>query len=364
MTNESTVVNRLAQWQPDESIDSCLHCQVKFNFLTRRHHCRCCGGIFCGNCTDRFCYYETTGKVRIIQRSSKDTNKKELPPYRTCIPCYCFLSQEGLLLNRTIRLRLQPDSQSISNTHTDANAATNSHVTTDEALNNMIQEVSKSDSETEESHELLTADRTPELSNTNSNSSSGTSTCSGSSDNNTSISVSYSASIATPAITTDVRQVLNTQSRNDQDSAFCPVCNIDLSQLSDDTKIEQHIQRCIENAEAIQQHKKVSLNAELLLSEVALKRMLVFKMPPSTTNENSSTGCDFDQNECPICFEEMEPGTKVGRLECFCVFHYDCIKAWFNKKAKKIYAANTSQTTTGESNHIGKNLCPLHDAIF
>jgi len=37
-------------------------------------------------------------------------------------------------------------------------------------------------------------------------------------------------------------------------------------------------------------------------------------------------------NECVICLEELKPGDKVGRLECLCVFHYKCIKDWFNKK--------------------------------
>lgn len=41
---------------------------------------------------------------------------------------------------------------------------------------------------------------------------------------------------------------------------------------------------------------------------------------------------DDDENECVICLESLKPGDKVGRLECLCVFHYKCIKDWFNKK--------------------------------
>ncbi|GEQ69626.1 hypothetical protein JCM33374_g3299 [Metschnikowia sp. JCM 33374] len=37
--------------------------------------------------------------------------------------------------------------------------------------------------------------------------------------------------------------------------------------------------------------------------------------------------------ECVICLEDLCPGDKVGRLECLCVFHYKCIKDWFNKKS-------------------------------
>lgn len=45
--------------------------------------------------------------------------------------------------------------------------------------------------------------------------------------------------------------------------------------------------------------------------------------------------------ECPICFEEYEPGTKAARLECWCVYHLACITAWRDSKG-------------------GAGRCPLH----
>ena len=36
-----------------------------------------------------------------------------------------------------------------------------------------------------------------------------------------------------------------------------------------------------------------------------------------------------DSAECTICFEEFEVGVDMGRLECFCRFHYQCIMRWF-----------------------------------
>lgn len=38
------------EWMKDESASVCGDCKVQFGFLTRRHHCRSCGGIFCLNC--------------------------------------------------------------------------------------------------------------------------------------------------------------------------------------------------------------------------------------------------------------------------------------------------------------------------
>jgi len=40
-----------AQWERDESVQQCRDCQRRFNFLTRRHHCRRCGRIFCDRCS-------------------------------------------------------------------------------------------------------------------------------------------------------------------------------------------------------------------------------------------------------------------------------------------------------------------------
>ena len=37
-------------WIPDERAPYCFRCGTKFSFLTRRHHCRLCGNIFCNKC--------------------------------------------------------------------------------------------------------------------------------------------------------------------------------------------------------------------------------------------------------------------------------------------------------------------------
>lgn len=43
-----------SEWVSDTSCSSCRQCQRPFNALTRRrHHCRCCGWVFCSACTTR-----------------------------------------------------------------------------------------------------------------------------------------------------------------------------------------------------------------------------------------------------------------------------------------------------------------------
>lgn len=37
-------------WALDQESSHCVQCQRKFDFLTRRHHCRRCGHVYCGTC--------------------------------------------------------------------------------------------------------------------------------------------------------------------------------------------------------------------------------------------------------------------------------------------------------------------------
>lgn len=46
-------VGHETHWKPDAEAAACEKCRVKFSFLTRRHHCRRCGGIFCDACTKK-----------------------------------------------------------------------------------------------------------------------------------------------------------------------------------------------------------------------------------------------------------------------------------------------------------------------
>lgn len=40
------------EWVPDDQVISCTSCRAVFTFVRRRHHCRNCGKIFCGQCSN------------------------------------------------------------------------------------------------------------------------------------------------------------------------------------------------------------------------------------------------------------------------------------------------------------------------
>ncbi|CAL5989585.1 FYVE_zinc finger domain-containing protein [Hexamita inflata] len=39
-----------SDWAPDSSDDVCQMCYCKFTLFNRRHHCRCCGQLYCAKC--------------------------------------------------------------------------------------------------------------------------------------------------------------------------------------------------------------------------------------------------------------------------------------------------------------------------
>ena len=39
-------------WIPDDSVSMCMMCYKKFTFARRRHHCRVCGKVVCGPCSE------------------------------------------------------------------------------------------------------------------------------------------------------------------------------------------------------------------------------------------------------------------------------------------------------------------------
>lgn len=50
--------------------------------------------------------------------------------------------------------------------------------------------------------------------------------------------------------------------------------------------------------------------------------------------EKDCTTEDGEPQECVICFEEFEAGDEMGRLECLCKFHRDCIRQWWERKGQ------------------------------
>ncbi|KAF9040612.1 FYVE zinc finger-domain-containing protein [Panaeolus papilionaceus] len=56
-------------WKPDSASNNCdnFYCRVPFTFFERKHHCRKCGGVFCGPCTSRLTPLLDTSNLSFLQ---------------------------------------------------------------------------------------------------------------------------------------------------------------------------------------------------------------------------------------------------------------------------------------------------------
>ncbi|OTF70583.1 DUF340, FYVE, and SARA domain-containing protein [Euroglyphus maynei] len=76
LTEEEQMLGKVKPfWIPDEDAQNCLHCDVRFTLIKRRHHCRSCGKVLCSQC----CNF----KARLPYLDDKEA--------RVCQLCYAIL---------------------------------------------------------------------------------------------------------------------------------------------------------------------------------------------------------------------------------------------------------------------------------
>ncbi|XP_075252771.1 uncharacterized protein LOC142344757 isoform X3 [Convolutriloba macropyga] len=68
-------------WLPDDHVDNCLSCDKEFSATVRKHHCRCCGKIFCNDCSSRRASLPAhPTPVRVCNDCSQLLTNSHLPP--------------------------------------------------------------------------------------------------------------------------------------------------------------------------------------------------------------------------------------------------------------------------------------------
>ena len=67
------------RWVPNSERPNCCRCNVAFDWVVRRHHCRRCGNVFCGNCTNKKALLPTGTAAK-----TSDTKN----PRRVCLDCF------------------------------------------------------------------------------------------------------------------------------------------------------------------------------------------------------------------------------------------------------------------------------------
>ncbi|KAM6163942.1 hepatocyte growth factor-regulated tyrosine kinase substrate isoform 2-T2 [Rhynchocyon petersi] len=99
--------------------EECHRCRVQFSVVTRKHHCRACGQIFCAKCSSRYSTIPKFGiekEVRVCEPCYEQLNKKaegkatsttELPPEYLTSP----LSQQSQLPPKRDETALQEEEE-------------------------------------------------------------------------------------------------------------------------------------------------------------------------------------------------------------------------------------------------------------
>lgn len=72
-------------WQSDSDAQNCSICNTKFNLWFRRHHCRMCGRVVCGNCSPSYEKYLATSYV--VSPPNQPFLESPHIPHRTCTEC-------------------------------------------------------------------------------------------------------------------------------------------------------------------------------------------------------------------------------------------------------------------------------------
>eukprot|EP01114_Cavostelium_apophysatum_P018481 TRINITY_DN5721_c0_g1_i1.p1 TRINITY_DN5721_c0_g1~~TRINITY_DN5721_c0_g1_i1.p1 ORF type:complete len:586 (+),score=110.62 TRINITY_DN5721_c0_g1_i1:142-1899(+) len=84
-TRNSLVSPVKGKWIPDNEFKKCGICKISFGLINRRHHCRMCGKIYCGECSK--------GQLPIPTDDTSQTISHTEKPTRLCDNCYVVICE-------------------------------------------------------------------------------------------------------------------------------------------------------------------------------------------------------------------------------------------------------------------------------
>ena len=86
-------------WTDDNTVHKCMECDVPFNLIYRKHHCRSCGKIFCSNCSNYWIDIPIELK-KIIKQETLFSNyfKFYSNKERVCSNCYQIIDELNIFL--------------------------------------------------------------------------------------------------------------------------------------------------------------------------------------------------------------------------------------------------------------------------
>lgn len=99
-------------WMPDHTAMNCTKCNVAFGYLTRQHHCRSCGNIFCYSCASKYIeipeYISDKPIPKDIKNPSHYINMLKSKESRVCDSCFIMIQNKITVQGQMVKLFMNP----------------------------------------------------------------------------------------------------------------------------------------------------------------------------------------------------------------------------------------------------------------
>ncbi|RLV91589.1 E3 ubiquitin-protein ligase PIB1 [Spathaspora sp. JA1] len=309
-------------WQEDDDVSCCFLCSSAYHLFNRRHHCRKCGRVVCGACSQQTVKYfpntiiVNSEDIRSVAESSDS--------YRTCDLCV----DEIRMIRRALFNHDNGRTGGSSNASTVSSPRGESEPLQQEGELDDGGSLIKHTSRTTTKLIHITRNKHRRRSSSRPDSESDENLCPVCAQDLLKLYIQENKTHIED-ITNDNFENFKSDHINDCLIAFD--FNGDHTRMSPD-KIHTRNKMLVYNIPPIPKPMFESIPQESLLlpeEEEDIRRNSVLSEDGGSSEKRIE---DEFESECVICLEELKPGDKVGRLECLCVFHYKCIKDWFNKK--------------------------------
>ncbi|KNE57546.1 hypothetical protein AMAG_03247 [Allomyces macrogynus ATCC 38327] len=278
-------------WQADAAASACHQCRSTFTVLRRRHHCRLCGKLYCGACS--------TERIDLARFYPADDVPRTLGhgPQRVCDTCYALLTAA----ERTIAVSVRSVSSGGDSSYR-ALSETSPSPPPPVAVNPAIRHLSR-----------------------------------------------------TASVASSLGSLVE-----------CPACMRPLAGMPTQSARERHLSECLAQPSAA---AATAAAARYTIDiwgggtgsgsrggtppSATVRAACAVPLPESDVESESddeeeeedtgmvdptsaapstvASGLVDPHTECLICYEPFLAGDQVARMSCLCVFHWDCLRAWFDK---------------------------------
>ncbi|KNE66297.1 hypothetical protein AMAG_10523 [Allomyces macrogynus ATCC 38327] len=276
----------LAGIQADAAASACHQCRSTFTVLRRRHHCRLCGKLYCGACSteriDLARFYPADDVPRTVRHG----------PQRVCDTCYALLTAA----ERTTAVSVRSASTGGDSSYRALSETSPSPPPV--AVNPAIRHLSR-----------------------------------------------------TASVASSLGSLVE-----------CPACMRPLAGMPTQSARERHLSECLAQPSAAAATAAAtrytidvwgggSGSRGGTPTAATVRAACAVPLPESDVESESddededagvvdptsaapstvASGLVDPHTECLICYEPFVAGDQVARMSCLCVFHWDCLRAWFDK---------------------------------